>query len=581
MLRDLVIQNFGLVERLEMNFGGGFNALTGETGAGKSIVIGALGAALGARLSADVIIRSGADSARVEAVFDAADAPRALALLDEAGLRDGDTVLLARAISPDRSRYWINGRPATLSLVQEVTRHLVDIHGQHEHQTLIHEFTHLRFLDEFAGDDVRALLAAFRDVFDQLRSAAAELADLRRLRRERAQREDMLRFQVEEIRAAALEPGEDDRLHEERARLANIGRISEAVAGGARALGDGAATDNLGLAARDLAPVTQFDARLAEVAAQIDQAAILAAEALRALDAYADVLEFDPARQEHVESRLSEIARLKRKYAESIDEILVLADLAEAELSALEHGEEREAELDRRIADLRAEAGRRAEALSAARRRHAARLQKVVCSELSHLGMKNAGFEVDLAREPAPEADGLPDAAGAPLRATADGIDAVRFLLSANPGEAPKPLSQVASGGELSRLMLVFKTVCARGHEVPTLVFDEVDTGIGGLTGHVVGRKLAELGRRAQVLSVTHLPQIACRAEHHFFVDKVVRRGRAQVETRELAGDDRVEEVARMLGGRRDHETACRHAEQMLAEAGAERAGGGGKVKSK
>ena len=580
MLRDLVIQNFALVERLELSFGGGFNALTGETGAGKSIVIGALGAVLGARVGSDVI-RSGADAARVEAVFDAADSPRALALLEESGLGDGDTIILARAIASDRSKYWINGRPATLGLVQEVTRHLVDIHGQHEHQTLLHEFTHQRFLDEFAGDDVRVPLVAYREAFAGIRSATDELADLRRLRRERAQREDMLRFQVEEIRAAGLESGEDDRLHEERARLQNIGRISEAVAGAVRALGDGGASDSLGQASGDLSSVTQFDSRLADIATQIEQAAIVAGEALRALDAYAEFLEFDPARQEQVEARLNEIARLKRKYAEGLDEILAFADKAEAELSALEHGEEREAELERCIAELRTEAGRRAEVLSAARTKHAARLRKVVISELSHLGMQNAIFEVDLAREPAGESEGLPASDGASVRAHADGIDVIRFLLSANPGEAPKPLSQVASGGELSRLMLVFKTVCARGHEVPTLVFDEVDTGIGGLTGHVVGRKLAELGRRAQVLSVTHLPQIACRAEHHFFVDKIVRRGRSTIEIRELSGEDRVEEVARMLGGRREHGTALQHAEQMLAEADAERAGGGGKVKSK
>lgn len=581
MLRELLVENFALIDRLRLEFGEGFNVLTGETGAGKSIIIGALGAALGARVSAE-LVRSGEATARVEAVFDAADAPKALAALEEAGLREDDTIILARAISQDRSRYWINGRPATHGLVQEVTRHLVDVHGQHEHQTLIYEHTHLRFLDEFAGGEARALLNRYRQVYEELRSAQAELARVRELRRERAQREDLLRFQVAEIRDANLEPGEEQRLKEERARLQNFERISEAVAAAAASLGGGGregAIDLLGVAAGELSRAGEYDAKLSELAQQLDVAAVAAGEVLRSLDEYRELLEFEPGRLEQVESRLAELARLKRKYGETVEEIIAFAERAEAELAAMEHGEEREAELERRCQVLRAEAGRLAEELSAVRHRHAARLEKTIVRELSGLGMRQAIFRVEFCREPAEADEGLPGADGQVYRGTEDGIDAIRFLLSANPGEPARPLSQVASGGELSRLMLVFKSVCGRGGEIPTLVFDEIDVGIGGLTGHAVGRKLAELGGRAQVLCVTHLPQIACRASHHLFVEKTVRKGRAVVAVRRLEGEERVEELARMLGGRRDHASALSHARQLLAEAAQERMSG--KVKTR
>ncbi|MCX7599516.1 MAG: DNA repair protein RecN [Armatimonadetes bacterium] len=581
MLRELVVENFALIDRLRLEFAEGFNVLTGETGAGKSIIIGALGAALGARVSAE-LVRSGEEAARVEAVFEAADAPKAMAVLEEAGLGEDETIIIARAISQDRSRYWINGRPATQGLVQEVTRHLVDVHGQHEHQTLIHEHTHLRFLDEFAGDETRAVLARYRQVYEELCSARAERARLRQLRRERAQREDLLRFQVAEIREAHLELNEEERLREERARLQNFERISEAVAAATASLGGAGregAIDLLGAAAGDLSRAGEYDARLAEIAQQLDTAAVAASEALRSLDEYRELLEFEPGRLEQVESRLAELARLKRKYGETIGEVLAFAERAEAELAAMEHGEEREAELERRCEELRADAGRVAEELSQLRRRHAERLEKTIVRELAGVGMKQAVFGVEFRREPAEDEEGLPGADGQVYRATEDGLDAVRFLLSANPGEPARPLSQVASGGELSRLMLVFKSVCGRGGEIPTLVFDEVDVGIGGLTGHAVGRKLAELGGRAQVLCVTHLPQIACRASHHLLVEKAMRKGRTVVVVRHLGAEERVEELARMLGGRRDHTSALSHARQLLAEAAQERARS--KVKSR
>ncbi len=572
MLCELSVENFAVIEKLRLELGAGFTALTGETGAGKSIIIGALGAALGERLTGDVI-RAGEDTARVEAVFDVADTPRALAVLDEAGIeREGDLIIVTRAIAPDRSRYWVNRRPATLSLVQEVTRHLVDIHGQHEHQALIHEGIHLHYLDGFGGRDLAAAAEEYHGLWRELQQAQDRLASLRRAERDRVQREDLLRFQAGEIREARLQPDEDGALREERARLQNAERITQSVAEARQALaGEGGegAVDLLGRAVESLRGVAEFDSRLAELAGQVEQASIAAGEALRSLDDHTALLDFEPGRLEEVESRLAEIQRLKRKYGDSVGEILAHLERCEAELADLESGQEMAEQLERQLAELRGRAGEAAEVLSAQRHEHAARLQEVVRRELTNLGMKQAAFTVEFAREE--EAEGLPGADGRRYAATADGLERVRFLFDAAGSEEPRPLSQVVSGGELSRLMLVFKTVCARGSEIPTLVFDEVDTGIGGLTAHAVGRKLAELGRRAQVLCVTHLAQIASRADGHLMVDRQVRQKRASVSVRPLKGQERVEELARMLGARRGQEAAREHAEQLLAEAEGER----------
>ncbi|MCD6350664.1 MAG: DNA repair protein RecN [Armatimonadetes bacterium] len=572
MLRELSVQDFAVIEQLRLELDEGFTVLTGETGTGKSIIIGALGAALGERLSGDVI-RAGADVARVEAVFDVGDLPRVLAQLEEAGLEAEDGVLIvSRAIGGDRSRYWINGRPVTLSLVQQVTSNLVDLHGQHEHQTLLSETSHLRFLDNFGGPELAAALEKYRALWEELAEARRKLAALQGAERDRAQREDLLRFQVGEIHDAHLEPGEEETLREERSRLQNIEKIRESMAEAHRALsGEEAAgaVDLLGQAAEALTAAGEFDARLAELAEEVEQASIAAAEALRSLDDHAAVLDFEPGRLEEVENRLAEIERLKRKYGDSVEEILEYCQKAEEELAELENSQEAAGELEERIAELRQQAGEAGQALSALREKAARRLEKAALGELAELGMKGASFKVELVR--AEDDEGLPGPGGKLLAATADGLEQVRFLFDAAGGDEPRPLSQVASGGELSRLMLCFKTLCARGAEIPTLVFDEIDTGIGGLTAHAVGRKLAELGSRAQVLCVTHLPQIASRADRHLRVESLVRRKRAQVSVTPLEGEERVEELARMLGARRGQEAAREHAEQLLAEAQAER----------
>ncbi len=581
MLRQLYVRDFGLIEELELELQPGFTALTGETGAGKSLIVGALAAIVGERLGADAI-RAGAEKARVEAVFDASDAPHALAALDSAGIEPEDeTIIITRELGPMRSRYWINRRPATLSLVREVTRWLVDIHGQHEHQALLDESVHLQFLDEFAGPDALKLREAFEALYDRITDLRGQIADLREAERTRAQREDLLRFQINEIEQAQLSPGEEEELQAERSRLVHIERIREALSAAYQALEGTAespgALELLGTAQSELEDAARYDEKLAQIAQLVEQAAIAAGEAAGEIESHTELLQFEPGRLEQVEARLAEIQRLKRKYGDSIEEVLAYLDQARAELEQLESAEERIAELERELDQAAAEAAKVAAELSQRRRRAAEKLEDQVTKQLGELGMKRAQFKVELSQQEVP--DGL-EIAGRRLAFSRRGIDTARFLLSANPGEPLRPLRDVASGGELSRLMLVFKTICARGAEIPTLVFDEIDAGIGGQTGHAVGRKLAELGRRAQVLCVTHLPQIACRADNHIFVDKVVRRGRTVVVIKPLEDkQERVAELARMLGATADEKAAAEHARKMLEQAARERRGQ--KVKSR
>lgn len=569
MLLELGIQNLALVDDLRLPLGPGFTVLTGETGAGKSIIIDGLNAVLGVRMGSDMI-RSGAPSATVEAIFDTADAPRALAALEAAGLRGGDdtTVILSREVGPERSTYRTNRRAATLGLVQDISRHLVDIHGQHEHQTLIHEENHLAFLDSAGDARHQALRSAYEAAWAAFECAVRDLEALHLDERERAQRVDMLRFQVQEIRAAELSPDEEDRLGTERLRLQHAERIREAVATALELLdgetGDGLpALAALQTATHELISLKGVEAGVAITAEELQGASVVVAEAVRSLGAVREDLEADPDRLEQIETRLAELGRLKRKYGDTLAQVIEFGARAEAELSAIENVETHAKELAARVERCREAAGEAARALTASRAKLGQSMGKTVTRELGGLGMDAARFGVSLAlvQDPA----GLPGPDEKRYRASRRGMDDVRFLFSANAGEELRPLSKVASGGELSRLMLVLKSVCSRGAEIATIVFDEVDAGIGGRVAHAVGERLAALSQTAQVLCVTHLAQIARLADRHIHVSKHVQDGRTVVRARELTGEERVDEVARMLGGAEGEATAREHARQLLA----------------
>ncbi|MGD8240526.1 MAG: DNA repair protein RecN [Armatimonadota bacterium] len=575
MLLELSIENFALIDALTLQLGEGLCVLTGETGAGKSIVIDAIGAALGERVPSETI-RTGEAAARVEAVFRAPDCERALSRVAEAGIDPGDdgTVILTRELSrAGRSRAWINGRPSTVSLLRAAGEHLVDVHGQHEHQALIREQSHIAFLDAFGGAEHGKRRKAYGDAYGRWAAMRSELQELQEGEREKFQTLDLLRFQVTEIDAAELRPGEEEELRAEARRLGNAERLGAMVQTARAALsGEGgeqaSAVDCLGIAQQELAALSELDDALTGVRGSLDTAVVLAQDAAAELAVYVESIDADPGRIEQVEQRLDDLARLKRKYGDSVEDILALRDSAAAQIEAITSSEERIEELTALLEEQSAKLAAAGERLSSARTRLARRLERTMVAQLRELGMAKSLFEVWLQPLPAEDEDAVVSVSdGSRCGVDPRGLDAARFGFSANPGEEPKPLAKVASGGELSRLMLAFKSVCSRAAEIPTLIFDEIDSGIGADTAVGIGRKLSEVATKAQVLCVTHYPQIASMADVHLRVDKRVRGRRTVVSAEQLEGEERLAEVARMLGGTETGESTQEHAAEILAAA--------------
>lgn len=554
MLLELHIRDFALIDRVDIAFASGLNVLTGETGAGKSIVVDALQLAIGGRAAAEVV-RDGQEQASVVAVFHVEPGAAVLGLLAEMDLLDDaepERILLRRdVLATGRSRARINGQPVTVTQLQRVGEQLVDVHGQHDHQSLLRASMQLQLLDAFGGPEVVALRERFTEGWTALLHARKELAHLRRDERERARRLDLIRFQIEEIDGARLEPGEEERLKQEQSRLAHLGRLQQETArvhgtlagmdpmtpGTVAALQDGAHT---------LTSLAAIDPDLREPAQLLEGAALQAEEVARTLWSYSEGLAADPDALEEVASRLALISGLKRKYGNDVPEILRFADQLRDELHALEGSDQREAELSRHISQLEKAAAERAGQLSAARHTAAERLERAVSAELEGLHMGPGRFRVVLQRQEAP--DGLV-IDGQSWHASATGIDGVQFMLSANPGEPLRPLARIASGGELSRVALALKRSLIAVDPVPTLVFDEIDAGIGGQTAQAVARRLDDIGRRRQVICVTHLAQIATVADRHFHIQKAAAGERTVVHVSPLHEDARVAEIARMLAG--------------------------------
>jgi len=577
MLTELYIENFALIDKLTVAFSPGLNILTGETGAGKSIVIDAINVLLGERAGTD-LVRTGTPRAVLQAVFDLRDAAHLLPALAELGVEPEDgLIILSREMAREgRNLARLNGRTCPVSVIRQVGDLLVDLHGQHEHQSLLREEHHLAFLDalgDAAFHELRGEVAALA----RRRSALLrELEALQTDERERLRQLDLLTFQVQEIDRAALIPGEEDELAAERLRLANAEKLHAAATAAYTLLYEGgedgrSVLDALGDAELQLSGLTRFDEALEPLARALESATVLISDACRELADYRDRTLFDPERLEEVEERLAQLNTLKRKYGESIPAILEYAEAQRTELHRLAHSEERKDELaaeialaDKRLAD-------RAALLSGLRAAMADRLAAEVQGELAQLGMPKAIFTIHLAR--LPQEDGLP-VAGERVAVTSQGIDVVAFHISANPGEPPKPLAKIASGGELSRIMLALKAVSARGAGVPALIFDEIDTGIGGRTAEVVGEKLAQVSARAQVIAVTHLAQLAFYADAHFLLEKAVEGERTFSRMRALDGDERVEELARLQAGNRVSDAVRAHIRAVLGEIQAQKAAG-------
>ena len=578
MLLDLAIKDFAIIDELRLAFEPGFNALTGETGAGKSILIDALGAVLGERVGSDVV-RTGARTARVEATFDVGDLldrPAVAAAFADIGVEAEDGVLiLSRDVQAGgRSSARINGRAATAGMLARVGVHLVDIHGQSDHLSLLRSDEQLGLLDRFAG--VQAEREALAEGVAELRALRRRIADVAGGARERAQRIDLLRFQAAEIAAAALRPGEEEDLLAERSVLANAERLAaDAALAYALVHGDDEAFDvdaalpalqALRQASGYLLDVGRVDEGMAPVAARLQEIVYLLEDVAAETRAYRDRIEADPGRLAVVEERLDLLKALKRKYGATIEEVIATGEAADRELEGLTGGEVDVDALREREDSLLDDLGRRAAALSARRRNAGDELASKVEAAIGDLKMGRARFAVGITQVDARDGAPFPTPEDPDRRVAVDpsGADRVEFLIAPNAGEALKPLGRVASGGETARLMLALKSILSAADATPTLVFDEVDVGVGGRSGQVVGEKLWGLADGHQVLVITHLPQIAAFAEAHFRIAKGERDGRVVSRVETIGDDERIDELAAMLDGLPVTAAARENAREML-----------------
>lgn len=537
MLTRLTVRDFALVESLDLTLGPGLTAFTGETGAGKSLLIEALGLLAGGRGSTDWI-RSGARRLEVAGRFE--DGGRAVEVrreLDEDG----------------RSRVFVDGKASTVAALARLADGFVDFHGQHEHQTLLRPAAQLELLDGFAKlDAARAAMAA---AWARRAELSDRLAALQMSEEERQRRLDLLRFQVSELEAADLRPGEEAELEAELPRLKHAARLGELAGEAYQRLyeAEGSAEEQLGSAERALEEMARLDPALGPAREALARARDAASEAAAALGAYKDGEGADPERLTQLLTRLDALAKLKRKHGGTLDDLVVARERMTAELETLESHGERSADAEKALAAAEKDARAKAEELHKGRVKAAKKLAERALAQLEGLGLGKARLSASIEWE---------DEALGPT-----GADRAEFLLAANPGEPMRPLRSVASGGELSRVMLALKTALAEADRVGTLVFDEVDAGVGGAVGAAVGERLAALGSRRQVLVVTHLPQVACRAARHLEVAKAVAGGRTQTRLEDLTGPARVEALARMLGGKHVTEASRRHAKELLETA--------------
>ena len=561
MLTHLQVTDFAIIESVEVELSGGLTALTGETGAGKSILVDAVMLAIGGRATSEMV-RHGAERAEITATFEVGDNPQALGWLGEQSLEHDGEVVLRRVIGADgRSRAYVNGQTMTAQVVRELGAALIDIHGQQEFLSLVQREAQRRLLDEHG--DHAALLVPVGESAARWRQLAQEHERLSAAAAERGSRLELLRYQVGELEALALGEGEPDALAEEQARLANRGRLAEGAAAALALAYDADGADAHAVASRaasQLRTAAGLDSRLDEPLRLLQEAAILLNEAGADLSGYLETLDADPARQDWVERRVAAIEELARKHRVAPAGLPAQLDLLCEELRQLENSEVTLAGLEQRLAVTRKEYAAAAAALTKARVAAAGRLAKAVSSLMALLGMPGGRLQIDVET----------DAGGDPAPAGADRVD---FLVSANPGQPVRPIGKVASGGELSRISLAVQVAAAHGVARTCMIFDEVDAGVGGAVAEMVGRQLGELGSRGQVLCVTHLAQVASQASHQVRVAKLTDGKRSRMTVTELAPGERVEELARMLGGVEITRKARDHAREMLKSAAGERAG--------
>ncbi|MBC7797064.1 MAG: DNA repair protein RecN [Pyrinomonadaceae bacterium] len=568
MLNLLNISNIALIDELSLEFASGLNLLTGETGSGKSIIVDSLGALTGERMNAD-FIKEGANSARIEGLFSLEQTSEIVKLFDESGLETDeinfDELIIRRELSKTgRNRIFVNNQLVTQSVLKKIGAYIVDIHGQGEQQTLFDARTHLEMLDEFAqNSDLR------REVSDKYRAWQTVNRQLEALRRDetnKLQLVDILKFQIEEINKLKLQPNEDDELEEERRRLMNVEKLSSLSEESYAILYENdegsAVISQLASVTKNVDELTNYESDFKSYSESLETANAVLEDLAMTLRSFRDNLEFSPERLAEIENRLAEISRLKRKYGNSIDEILQHLAESETRLSNIETAELREAELLSQVKIARNDYLQTARKLHDKRTESAKIYEKAVEGSLKDVALERARFEVRIVAPTKSELSG----GDANKSLTSKGFDQIEFYFSANVGESVKPIGKVASGGEASRLMLVLKTTGKLSNSTKTAVFDEVDVGISGRVSEAVGRKLKQLARNQQVLCVTHQPQVAALADSHFVVQKAFADDKTTVEVLQLTQKERVEEIARMLTGATVTETARKHAKELLKQ---------------
>lgn len=549
MLAEIRLQNFAIIDDISINFGDGLNIITGETGTGKSLIIDAINVILGDRFTAGHAKFPGREAV-VEALFEIPPGGRVAENLEKSGIAGPGAELVVKRVLTEKgkNRTYVNGSIVTLGVLSEATQGLVNMFGQHEHQNLLKKNNYISYLDDFS--QLKHELSEYKAVYAELAELGGKVEALEKKRLEGTEKRDYLRFQVEEIDNVSPSSGEDSRLEEERTRLENSEKFSSSLRSATGLLyeGDGSAVDSMKQAASRLEEVSDLDSSLGKLRDRIGALLIEAEDVFYGLSEFADKVEHNPVRLEEVISRLEDIKKLKRKHGGSIEEILEKRRRMESELGEIDNSDELLAELEKKRDSLRGEVLRAARSISSARKAGAGRLEELFAGEAESVGLKNSRFEIDFGEK----------------EISADGLDRVDFLFSANPGQKPRPVTKVASGGELSRIMLALRSFVSAGDPGSILIFDEADAGIGGVVAETIGKKIKGLSAENQVVCITHLPQVAKFADTHLLVAKSFGEGETEVSVDVLSGRRRVEEISRMLAGQSVSEKTFEVAEELI-----------------
>ncbi len=565
MLKNLLIKNYALIEELNTSFDPGLTILTGETGAGKSIIIDALSLALGERADSSAV-RKGSDKTVVEASFDGSDDARIADLLARHEIDfSGDLILRREVSTKGQSRSFINDTPVPIAVLKEAGDALVDLHGQHEHQSLLRSETHGDMLDDFGN--LGKLVSEFSGAYTSARSTLDALRDLRTRQNEVLERRSLYEFQAREIDAVDPHPGEEDELENTLSKLENAEKLSTATQQLHSLLytGESAVHDQLATACKELKTLAAIDTSFSELSAEASSAAAMIDELAKSIADYNSRIEFNPEKLEKTRDRLGNLALLKKKYGGSLDSVISHREKLRNELELADGFEKEQSSLQERLARYRESASKISRKLSGLRHEAAKKMSAPIAATLGQLGIPHAVFKTDISSRPAPDPDSWIVKEGRdPLDCTSKGVDRIEFFVSTNPGEDPKPLAKVASGGEISRIMLALKMNLARSDRLPLMIFDEIDIGVSGRVAQAVGRSMKELSEFHQVIAITHLPQIAGAGDSHFVVEKVRTGDRSLTRMRKLPAEDRVNEVAKLMSGANITESARKNARELM-----------------